>query len=235
MAAYFVSDVHLRLDRPERGERLARWLAHLTPADRLVIAGDLCDFWFASRQMQGDPMACRGLNALAGFSACGGSMTIMPGNHDLWLGRFYEDVLGAVFVQEPYEVEADGLRVHVVHGHLLGARRAWKSTMESHAFLKLFGKAPGPMARALESGLEFWNARSREASDRRHLNVFSAYADRLRDRADIVVFGHIHRPQDQPELRPRRVVLGSWQRGSSYLKIDARGASFVVEDPGDDG
>lgn len=234
MPAYFVSDVHLRLDRPERGERLARWLGRLTPADTLVIAGDLCDFWFASRQRYLDTMACPGLRALAGFRACGGSVTIMGGNHDLWLGRLYEQNLDAVFVPEPYEMEADGLRVHVVHGHLLGARRAWKSVMETQAFLDFFGKLPRSLARGLEGLLEGVNARSREASDRRHLAVFRAYADRLAGRADLVVFGHIHHALYESERRPQLVVLGSWRRGLSYLRIDNTGVSFVTEGPAED-
>ena len=127
MPAYFVSDVHLRLDRPERSRRFARWVEGLRPGDPLVIAGDLCDFWFASRQRRADPLACEGLRALADFRARGGSTTIMPGNHDTWLGPLYERALGARFVPEPLEVEAYGRRVHLVHGHLLGARSAWAS------------------------------------------------------------------------------------------------------------
>ena len=63
MAEYFLSDVHLRLDHPGRGERLA-WLADtLRPDDRLTIVGDLCDFWFAARQSSGNPARCAGLPA----------------------------------------------------------------------------------------------------------------------------------------------------------------------------
>ena len=47
LAAYFASDVHLRLDRPERGRRFARFVGGLEPGvDTLTIVGDLCDFWY---------------------------------------------------------------------------------------------------------------------------------------------------------------------------------------------
>ena len=66
----------------------------------------------------------------------------MPGNHDAWLCPFYQSELGAQIVPDPYELTIYGLRLHVVHGHLLGARRAWKALMESHAFFAGFGRVP---------------------------------------------------------------------------------------------
>jgi UDP-2,3-diacylglucosamine hydrolase len=227
--AYFVSDVHLRLDQPERSRRFARWVEGLGHEDQVVIGGDLCDFWFASRQRGQDPMGCEGLKALALFTKRGGSVTIMPGNHDIWLGPFYEQTLGAQFVQEPLEVEAYGLRIHLVHGHLLGARSVWKSGMESRFFLSAFRGIPGPLAHWLETRLDQSNDRHREAADKRHLCVYRQYADSLRDRVDIAVFGHIHRAHDDQGGRPRMVVLGGWRDGSSYLRIDDKGAALIIE------
>jgi UDP-2,3-diacylglucosamine hydrolase len=228
--AYFVSDVHLRLDRPERARRFARWLERLAPSDPLTIVGDLCDFWFASRQRLADPMTCAGLKALRAFADQGGSITILPGNHDVWLGSFYEQSLRARFVHEPFEVQAFGLRVHLVHGHRLGARSRWKGALESQTFLRAFAHVPGPLARGLEAMLEQSNEQVRARSDRRHLEVYRRYADQLANRADLVVFGHIHHPHDDRSRPPRLIVLGCWLVGESYLKIDEQGASLVVEE-----
>jgi UDP-2,3-diacylglucosamine hydrolase len=229
--AYFVSDVHLRLDRPDRGQRFAQWVSRLLPSDTLVIAGDLCDFWFASRQRgRGlDPLLCPGLKALAQRVSQGGSVSIMIGNHDPWLGPFYEEVLGARLVAEPFELEAHRLRVHLVHGHLLGARSFWKAAMESRAFLLGFGLAPGFVARGLERLLKQTNDLRRAASDRRHLAMYRRYADQLEGRTDLAIFGHIHRPHDDSSRPVRMVVLGSWTRGSSYLMIDDKGPTLVSQ------
>ncbi|HEX8201375.1 MAG TPA: metallophosphoesterase [Isosphaeraceae bacterium] len=229
MAAYITSDVHLRLDRPERAGRFARWVEGLDPADALFLVGDLCDFWYASRQRRADPRSCPGLRAVAAFRDRGGAVTILPGNHDGSLGALYESALGARFVPGPLDVELFGLRVHLVHGHHLGARRAWKGVMESRTFLRGFGLAPGPLARGLEALLEASNARGRAASDRRHLAVYRRYAAARADRVDLVVFGHIHHPTDEAAGSPRLVVLGSWHRGASFLKLDAAGAALRAE------
>jgi UDP-2,3-diacylglucosamine hydrolase len=221
VAVYITSDVHLRLDCPERGRCFARWVERLEPGDALVVAGDLCDFWFASRQRAADPWACPGLRALAEFRSRGGALTLLAGNHDAALGPLFEASLGARFVPEPLVFEAFGLRVHLVHGHRLGARRAWKGALESHAFLQAFGRIPTPLARGLEALLIRSNARGRSASDGRHLAAYRRYAARCAGTADLVVFGHVHHPLDDAAAQPRLVVLGSWHRGPSFLKIDA--------------
>jgi UDP-2,3-diacylglucosamine hydrolase len=68
-----------------------------------------------------------------------------------------------------------------------------------------------------------------DADLERQMRVFREYAAKLQGYADIVVFGHVHRPFDLAHANPRLIVLGGWQRRTSYLKIDARGATFHVE------
>lgn len=228
MAVYFASDMHLRLDRPDRGRRLARWIRTLHADDRLFLVGDVCDFWFAARQQSADPLACEGLRALAEFRQAGGELTILPGNHDLWLGPFYEKTLGAVFVSEPLLVEAHGLRVRLVHGHRAGGRQAWKSLMETRAFLKAFRALPAAAAARLDRRLNASNARKREQDEDRLIPFFRRQLPGLVGKADIAVFGHVHRAVDDPTSRPRFIVLGGWHDRSSFLRVDDRGAELVV-------
>jgi UDP-2,3-diacylglucosamine hydrolase len=227
--AYFASDVHLRLDRPERGRRFARWVESLEAHDTLTIVGDLCDFWFAARQRDGERMACPGLQALAAFRARGGAITILPGNHDAWLGPFYERDLGARFLPEPVALEVYDLRIHLVHGHLLGARRAWKAGMESRTFFDAFHSLPAPLAHGFDALLDWKNSHDREITNQRHIAVYRRYTARHAGDADLVVLGHIHGPLDDAVMRPRMCVLGGWHEQASYLRIDDAGAALIVE------
>ncbi|GAC1344128.1 MAG: UDP-2,3-diacylglucosamine diphosphatase [Isosphaeraceae bacterium] len=231
MAVYLVSDVHLRLDRPDRAQRLAGLVDELNGDDRLMIVGDLCDFWFASRQSKLEPLNCPGLKSLARFRDRGGSITLLLGNHDTWLGPFYQHAFGAILAADPHEFQAFGQRVIVAHGHLLGARRWWKATMESEEFLKAFELLPDVLARGFERALDFANERGREASNLRHLIRYRAFADSLADRADLVAFGHIHQPFDDDAKRPRLIVLGGWHQTTSCLRIDAQGAKQLFRPP----
>jgi UDP-2,3-diacylglucosamine hydrolase len=229
VAVYFASDMHLRLDRPERGLRLARWVESLRPDDELYLIGDVCDFWFASRQRQAGVAACPGLSALAAYRARGGALTILPGNHDLHLGPFYEQGLGARFVQEPLCVVASGLRLRLVHGHRAGGRPPWKAGMESRAFLDVFSALPGLVAGRLDHALERSNERGRARDEARLIKLFRRSTRGLEGAVDIAVFGHVHRPLDDRQNRPRLVILGGWHEATSYLRVDERGAELVVE------
>lgn len=228
MSFYLFSDVHLRPDRPDRGERLAGWVDSLTPHDSLLVVGDLCDFWMAARLAEGDRLQCPALQALIGFRSRGGELRIMAGNHDQWLCPFYERELGAEILVEPADLTIQGLRVHLVHGHLLGARKRWKSWMESREFHRAFGHVPGPFAGVLDQVLEWKNQRSLLDDEERHLKIYRRYADERRGQSDLVVIGHVHRPVDDSTADPRLVVLGGWQRSCSFLRIDEVGASFHV-------
>jgi UDP-2,3-diacylglucosamine hydrolase len=236
VAHYFASDVHLRFDRPERNRRFANFLSRLKPDDALYVVGDLCDFSLAARRSATELLECDSLRALAEYRRSGGALAIMAGNHDRWLGSFYADHLGASIITEPHDLNAFGHRVRLVHGHLLGARRPWKAWMESRVFFEAFRRLPQPIADRLDRALTWRNERELLADEERHLRVFRHYAASCRGSADLVVIGHVHRPVDVVDDAPRLVVLGGWQRRSSFLKIDAVGASFHIEEdraPGD--
>lgn len=230
MSHYLFSDVHLRPDYPDRAERLARWVGTLRADDTLVVVGDLCDFWMAARGSEAELMRCEGLRALAEFRARGGGLQILAGNHDLWLCPYYEKALGAEILEEPLDRTIHGIRVHLVHGHLLGARRRWKSLLESSPFHRAFGQVPGPLAGMLDQLLEWKNQRNLLDDEERHLRIYRRYAADRRGRCDLVVMGHVHRAVDEPGDQPRMVVLGGWQRRSSHLRIDDRGAHLFVDD-----
>jgi UDP-2,3-diacylglucosamine hydrolase len=228
VALYLLSDVHLRLDRPERGRRLARLVESLGAGDRLVVVGDLCDFWFASRQIHGDVDSCAGLRCLKEFGARGGGLTLLPGNHDAWLGAFYEQTIGVGYAGPSVDLAFGGIRIHATHGHLLGARSAWKGWMEGRAFLKGFTAIPGPMAGAMGRLLDSSNDIHRDSVDRKHLTIYRAYADRMSAEADLCIFGHIHRTYDDPATHPRLVVLGGWHHRTSYFRVDEETARLLV-------
>ncbi|WP_435017103.1 UDP-2,3-diacylglucosamine diphosphatase [Tundrisphaera sp. TA3] len=218
--SYFLSDVHLRYDFPDRADRLARFVEGLGPEDDLTIVGDLCDFWFASRQLDGSPLRCAGLAALASFRARGGSLTILAGNHDAWLGPFYESTLGARFVRDALEFERDGLRILAVHGHLLKAATPWKKLLNSRTFLGGFRLLPDLAANALDGLLNRTNRRNQAKFDRRGISAYREHVAGLRDLYDLVILGHVHLPVYEQSNRPMMVVLGGWQERGCHFRIN---------------
>jgi UDP-2,3-diacylglucosamine hydrolase len=229
LPTYFASDMHLRDDRPDRGQRLARWVETLRPDDDLYLLGDVGDFWFATRQAARPGLADPGLRALADFRHRGGRLTILPGNHDAQLGPFYRERLGALLIDDDHrDLLLHGLRVRILHGHRLGARSAFKAAMEGEGFYRAFRALPGPVAHALATSLELSNARNEPAIIRRHLARYRAHAAALAGTVDLVFFGHVHGVLDRADASPRWIVLGDWKHAGSYVRIDEQGAEHVV-------
>ncbi len=223
MADYFISDIHLRLDAPDRAERLTQFVDTLTACDRLWIVGDLCDFWMASRQSQIEPPDCAGLSALVRFQKRGGPLEILLGNHDAWMGPAYQAWFGINITPEPLESVSHGLRLVVSHGHRVRGKSWWKAAMESRAFLAAFQRAPESIARALDRRLTTSNERTRTESEPRMISVYREMADKLAS-CDLAIFGHVHRVHDDASRRPRLVVLGDWSESINFLRLDDSGA-----------
>lgn len=244
MATYFVSDQHICLIYPERGQRFARFLGLLDPKnDRLVIAGDLCDFWFTTREARTATARSEpGIVALKGFLDAGGELTLLAGNHDQHLEWFFQEQLGTGFTQEPVRAILEGRHVHLAHGHLLGGRSRWKGWMESHSFLKAFEQVPDVIANNLSARLKKYNSRNKKVDNLRHFLVYRHYVEGLTEsHTDLVVLGHVHqtifREIDTPESTAQAenvpssrklAVLGHWFYQSSWLKLESGQADFYI-------
>lgn len=230
MAVLLASDMHLRPDQPDRGARFARRLDEAGPIAELILVGDVCDFWFASRRRRGDEESCAGLQAIRRLSREGVRVTILPGNHDTWLAPFYREYLGAI-VDESEHVDRtiQGLRLRLAHGHRLGVNGRLKAMMESHAFQTAFGLIPGPIAQGLESALDARNETKQPHANARNHQAFRREAEAVASAYDLVVFGHLHTPIDEPVGDTRLIVLGGWFHASPLLRIESGRAFHDVQ------
>lgn len=226
---FIAADIHIRLDQPARSLRFAAWVDKLARTDRLTIVGDLCDFWFVSREMHQDPMSSPGLNALARFRDRGGDLAILAGNHDAWIGEFYRQKLGARFVPDTLNLDLNGLRVHLAHGHRLGGVGWKKKLMESRAFLEAFRLTPDPIATLLEARLDRSNDLHRAHDDSRQACRFEAYARTLAGSHDLVVIGHLHTTIDRMFDGVRMIVPGSWHQKACFVRITEGQAELIVK------
>ena len=227
MTAYFASDVHLRLDRPERGRRFARLgRASSTPDDRAP------DRRRPLRLLDGHPpfarpssCTCEGLRALADSAAAAGRSTILAGQPRplalpvLRAGARRDDRRRAARRRRS---TACGSTWSTATCWAPGSK--WKSLDGGPDFFRAFGQSPHPSAGLLDQLLEWknheaWTTTSAGTSGRLPRVCRRSSAARPTSSSSATSIA----PSTTMPSDPRMIVLGGWQDRSSFLRIDPVG------------
>ena len=203
---------------------------------RLVITGDLFDFWFEYKfVIPRRPFAT--LARLAALVQQGVAVEVFGGNHDRWGDSFWRSDLGIPFHREGAEMELAGRRTWVIHGDgltetKLGGRiihRVTRHPITVGTFRLLHPDVGFWLANRLSGGLA--EANRTDAAMDRAAAAQERYARALLDRRpelDLVVMAHTHR-QRLVEHQPRRHYLnaGQWVVDRSYAVIDEGGIRLM--------
>jgi len=233
---FFIADAHLGAEPEERertrAARLHSFLESLEGrAARLVIAGDLFDFWFEYRTAIPKRHFAT-LLALRRLRVSGVPITYMNGNHDFYLGRFLADEIGVTTHDGPLPVTAQNRRLWVHHGDgLIGGDLGYR-------FLKRVLRHPASI------GLYRWvhpdlgiplahrvSGTSRHARDPEKFPIDRLWHEvaepRFAEGYDSVVIGHFHLAIDRREEDRQLVVLGDWIDKFTYGVL--RGGRLTLE------
>jgi UDP-2,3-diacylglucosamine hydrolase len=227
-ADYIASDIHLGAVPRETERAFLRFLEHAgAEAARLLLPGDLFDFWFEWGQLV-EGRHFRVLAALAEIVDAGVPVTMVGGNHDAWGGRFLTQEVGLTFATGELRLRLGGREALVAHGDGVGAGdlkyRVLKSVIRSRAAvagfrllhpelgLRLARRVSSTEAKAMDDPAHRGRARYIE---RWALEVLAA-----RPELDLVVCGHAHLPA-VVEPDPGRYYLnaGDWVTHRSYAVV----------------
>ena len=227
---YLTSDVHLGAVDRSREEAFVAWLEHAAAAaSRIVINGDLFDFWFEYRSTipRGHT---RVLGALARIVDSGVPVVLMGGNHDWWGGSYLRDEVGVEFHRDPVLLDLAGHRTFLAHGDGLG-----RGDLGYRLLRLLLRSRPTRWAfRWLHPDVGAWLAR--RVSDTENRGEEPSPSERARARAlrewaaaklredpelDLVVLGHVHLPVLE-EVEEGRFYLnaGDWVHHRSYAVLE---------------
>ena len=227
----FVSDLHLCSRMPRTFDAFADYLAR-TPADAVIILGDLFEVWVGD-DVERDDFLTRCIDLLASPSRRH-HLAFMPGNRDFLLG---DTMLAACRMQglsDPTLLSAWRRPVLLSHGDALCLDdlpyQAFRETVRSAAWQQAFLGLPLAervrQARAMREHSE-----ARQRSDPTSVDADEAAClNWLRsDDATDLVHGHTHRPADQC-LAPGlcRHVLTDWDLAADppragLLRLTAQG------------
>ncbi|VAW35198.1 hypothetical protein MNBD_DELTA02-134 [hydrothermal vent metagenome] len=228
MKIIFVADAHLRgIDDPNQ-ENLTEFLSWLTAEDRrpdkLVLLGDLFDFWTGNCRVVFDhyrPV----LDALLKLKEAGVKIIYLEGNHDFSMGPFFTKDLAAEVFTSSHEIDIEGQRTFLAHGDICddsSGYRIWRWLIRSFFFRALIYILPDKMiwniAKKLSGNSRRNPIRSRELERR-----FKNFArKKIALGFDNVILAHTHIPAVKAEVANKKKGTyanpGSFEGSKKYLQ-----------------
>lgn len=235
---YITSDIHLGAVPRHREEAFRQWLLHAgESASRIIINGDLFDFWFEYRHAipRGHT---RILGTLAEVIDAGTPIMLMGGNHDWWGGSFLREEIGLSFQQDPVVLDVAGRSIFIAHGDGLGKgdfgyrmlRLLLRGRLTRWGFRWIHPDLGARIAQKVSKTDSYGEELTVE--DRNRGAALEAWATRKlhqEPEIDAVLLGHTHIPAVM-EVEPGRFYLnaGDWIRHNSFI-VMARDAPPRLE------
>ncbi|HOJ33332.1 MAG TPA: UDP-2,3-diacylglucosamine diphosphatase [Candidatus Hydrogenedentes bacterium] len=234
MKTLIFSDVHLKV--PPAGRDVytvfLRFLRQVDPqtVSRLVILGDLFDFWFEYRHVIFSGYFDV-LRRFADFHDAGMEVHFVCGNHDLWAGRFLERQLGFIIHPDRLRLRFGDLDVLMLHGDGINPRdvgyRIYKRFATFPIVVGAFRLLHPDWAMKLAGWVSHGSRRLLEAEDLSQgpeVEPLRRFAREVIERgeADAVICGHSHFPVMETFPSPKGfgtyINTGDWLYHRSYVE-----------------
>ena len=228
MALYIFSDAHLgatsRGDEPQKLQKITQLFELVkVDADRLVILGDLFDFWFEYKHTIPKDHH-KVLFMLDDLRQHGIEIDYVMGNHDFWMDDFFEKQMGIRMHPDALDIEYDGKRLHLIHGDGLApgdwGYRLLKRILRNRFNIWLYRKLPPDWAIPLAKSVSGSSQHYTSGRDKTFAPDYAAYAERkLANGYDIVAIGHLHLPVLTQFDNGIYLNTGEFIKSFSYAKL----------------
>ncbi|MBE0483731.1 MAG: UDP-2,3-diacylglucosamine diphosphatase [Bacterioplanes sp.] len=225
MATYFISDLHLEMERPAITQGFLRLLHSLNDADALYILGDFFEVWVGDDHTS--PLIERVKQALFTLSQRGVTTYLMHGNRDFMIGDAFCQEAGIQLLSDPSVISLDQERVLLMHGDSLCTQDL--DYMKVRALLRSVPFQQTMMQQSIEQRLAFAEKARKESQASQAgkqmeiMDVTPEEVDRVMDEANVhtMIHGHTHRPKQHQwvwqEQSRQRWVLGDWNDEHGWL------------------
>jgi len=235
MALFIFSDAHLGADSDSKEAEKVAAISELADrvrhqGERLVILGDLFDFWFEYRYAI-PKEHIDVLMILRGLVKSGIQIDYVSGNHDFWMDDYFEKQIGLTLHRDVLELTHNGLRLHLLHGDGLAKAdrgyRLLKKVLRNRLNIWLYRKLPPdwgiPLAKKVSGSSRNYTSRR----DHSFMPDYEEYAaEKLSGDFDVVAIGHLHIPVETKLEGGTYINTGDFIRHFSYVVIDEQGAKL---------
>lgn len=234
---YFASDVHLGF--PSREESLKReklivsWMKEIEKdAEEVFFVGDIFDFWYEYKHIVPKGFV-RFLGQVAHMVDNGIKVHFFGGNHDTWVGRYFEEEIGAEVHPKHYKPVLYGKKFYIAHGDEVG-KHDWKlQTMKNLFRNKILQWCFSRLHPNFAFGIaNAWSHKSRESHEDERFEdlhmpnefIYNFCMEKLQSEDyDYMVFGHRHIPMEvELKKNSKYINTGTWLNNSSYAVFDGQ-------------
>jgi UDP-2,3-diacylglucosamine hydrolase len=216
-----ISDLHLQASETATFEAWRAYMAS-TPAQAVLILGDLFEVWVGDDAAAQDPFlqSCAEVLRQASQRL---HLAFMPGNRDFLVGPDFLNGCGVQALNDPCLLELGRQRILLSHGDALclddKPYQAFRLQARSPEWQQAF------LAKPLTEREEFARSLRALSESQKHEGMSFADADAemslfwlAQAQADRLIHGHTHRPADHPLGTAQRHVLSDWSLDHSPLR-----------------
>lgn len=228
--AYFFSDSHLGLSESnqekEKQKVLQQFLTDIMEdATHLYIVGDLFDFWYEYKQVI-PKKYFRILYSLKKITEKGIVVNYFAGNHDFYLGNFFDKELNIKTWQDDFEFELEGKKFYLWHGDGLGKKdrgyRFLKKIIRNRFFQSLYRLLHPdfgiPFARWVSGSSRAYTNQLNHKRD--ESDYFEFAEEKFKNGVDFVLMGHRHNPLVHAVENKKYINLGDWINHFTYAVFE---------------
>ena len=230
---YFISDIHLMLNRTKqeakREEILFSFFDHVrNSGGTLIINGDLFDFYFEYKDVIPKVYAPLYYQILK-LRESGVKVHYILGNHDYWVMDFNNDVLFDKVYDDDVKLKIGKQTFYITHGDGFlswdKSYRALKKFIRSRLFI-WFYRSLHPRI-----GYSFANWVSKKGEHYVHTKEYNKkILDEMKvqskpffdDGCDYFISGHYHQAKELDMKNGKLLILGDWLSFFSYGKFDGQ-------------
>ena len=231
MKPRFISDIHLSENNPHLTNAFKKFLNESKEAcTHLFILGDLFEIWIGDDD--NNPFIQDIKQALIDFTSDGPETFLMHGNRDFLIGETFANEVGISILSDPHTLDINGMKTILSHGDFLCTDDAdyieFRNEVRSKEWQKNFLSKSiderNEIANSLRSG-------SKDATSKKSLDITDANIETVnnfieKNKPDIFIHGHTHRPKIHEHSSTKRLVLGDWNESGWYCSIKDKDISL---------
>lgn len=222
---YFISDIHLGLQKKDIEEQKERLLVKFlnfaqNNCDELFVVGDLFDYWFEYKRVYQKGFF-RTLTALQDLTENGIKVHYFIGNHDFMHSDFFKDEIGVILYENSLTISLNDKKFFIAHGdglvkndygYLILKKILRNKTLQTFYSWIHPDIGISLASRTSKSSREYTSKKDYGEED----GLFDSAKLKIDQGYDYVLFGHLHQRMFKEYKQGYYINLGSWLDNPCY-------------------